>query len=149
MFWKLVLIIKMSTSQGFKTTFKYNLTCLFLSLRAKLKNTLCPRTPCSYFLISIKKWKVDNSQSNNLACLPWGFTQLKLVTVPLWGAATVPSRNCRHPGGPPISLSASYWRTLMSYCLSTESPPKTKEAVTQFVPSVSTITIRNQKNILN
>ena len=72
-------------------------------------------------------------------------TQLKLVTVPLWGAATVPSRNWRHPGGPPISLSASYWRTLMSYSLSTESPPKTKAAVTQFAPSVSTITLRNQK----
>ena len=47
-FWKLVLIIKMSTSQHFKTTFKYNLTCIFLSLRAKLKKPLCPRTPCTY-----------------------------------------------------------------------------------------------------
>ena len=46
LFWKLVLIIKMSTSQDFKTTFKYNLTCVFLSLRAQLKKPLCPRTPC-------------------------------------------------------------------------------------------------------
>ena len=45
-FWKLVLIIKMSTSQDFKTTFKYNLTCIFLSLRANLKNTLQCETPC-------------------------------------------------------------------------------------------------------
>ena len=36
----------MSTCQHFKTTFKYNLTCIFLSLRAKLKKPLCPRTPC-------------------------------------------------------------------------------------------------------
>jgi len=44
---KLVLIIKMSTSQDFKTTFKYNLTCKFLSLRAQLKKPICPRTPCT------------------------------------------------------------------------------------------------------
>ena len=37
-----------STSQDFKTTFNYNLTCIFLSLRAKLKKPLCPRTPCTY-----------------------------------------------------------------------------------------------------
>ena len=48
LFWKLVLIIKISTSQDFKTTFNYNLTCIFLSLKAKLKKTLCPRTPCIY-----------------------------------------------------------------------------------------------------
>ena len=47
LFFKLVLIIKMSASQDFKTAFKYNLTCIFLSLRAKLKKPLCPRTPCS------------------------------------------------------------------------------------------------------
>ena len=46
LFWKLALIIKMSTSQHFKTTFKYNLTCIFLSLRAQLKKPLCLRTPC-------------------------------------------------------------------------------------------------------
>ena len=48
LFWKLVLIIKMSTSQNFKTIFKYNLTCIFLSLRAKLKKNTLPRTPCIY-----------------------------------------------------------------------------------------------------
>jgi hypothetical protein len=47
LFWRLVLIIKMSTSQDFKTTFIYNLTCIFLSLRAKLKNTLQCETPCT------------------------------------------------------------------------------------------------------
>ena len=36
----------MSTTQDFKTTFKYNLTCIFLSLRAQLKKPLCPLTPC-------------------------------------------------------------------------------------------------------
>ena len=44
LFWKLVLIIKISTSQDFKTTFNYNLTSIFFSLRAKLKTPLCPRT---------------------------------------------------------------------------------------------------------
>ena len=39
LFWKLVLIIKISTSQDFKTTFNYNLTCIFLSLRAKLTSS--------------------------------------------------------------------------------------------------------------
>ena len=39
----------MSTTQDFKTTFKYNLTFIFLSLRAQLKKPLCPWTPCSYF----------------------------------------------------------------------------------------------------
>ena len=46
--WKLVLIIKMSTSQDFKTIFKYNLTSIFLSLRAQSKKPLCTRTPCIY-----------------------------------------------------------------------------------------------------
>ena len=53
----------MSTCQHFKTTFKYNLTCMFLSLRAKLKRTLCPRTPCS-------------KQKNVIACLSGDLTQL-------------------------------------------------------------------------
>ena len=35
----------MSTFQNFKSTFIYNLTCIFLSLRAKFKKPLCPRTP--------------------------------------------------------------------------------------------------------
>ena len=38
----------MSTFQGLKTTFKYNLTCIFLSLRAQLKKPLSPRTPCTF-----------------------------------------------------------------------------------------------------
>ena len=47
LFWKLDLKIKISISQDFKTTFKYNLTCIFLSVRAQLKKPLCPRTPCT------------------------------------------------------------------------------------------------------
>ena len=39
----------MSTSQDCKTSFKYNLTCIFLSLRAKLKNTLQCETPCRLY----------------------------------------------------------------------------------------------------
>ena len=48
LFFKLVLLIKMSTSQDFKTTFKHYLSCIFLSLRAQFKKPLCPRTPCTY-----------------------------------------------------------------------------------------------------
>ena len=47
LFFKVVLIIKMSTFKNFKTTFKYNITFIFLSLRAKFKKTLCPQTPCN------------------------------------------------------------------------------------------------------
>ena len=57
-FWKLVLIIKISTSQDFKTTFKYNLSCIFLSLRAKLKNTLRFETPC------IRNYEKNNNARN-------------------------------------------------------------------------------------
>ena len=53
LFKKLGLIIKMSTSQDLKTTFKYNVTCIFLSLRTKLKKTLCPRTPCMMFQLIV------------------------------------------------------------------------------------------------
>ena len=42
LFKKLGLIIKMSTSQDLKTTFKYNVTCIFLSLRTKLKKNTLP-----------------------------------------------------------------------------------------------------------
>ena len=37
--------IEMSTSQNFKTTFKYNLTCILVSLRAKLISDSKSRTP--------------------------------------------------------------------------------------------------------
>ena len=39
---------QMSTPNEYTDNFKSNLTCIFLSLRPKLKNTLCPRTPCKY-----------------------------------------------------------------------------------------------------
>ena len=52
----------MPTSQNFKTTFKYILTCIFLYLRAKLKKPLCPRTPCT-----MQKWVfgLDNRAIKN------------------------------------------------------------------------------------
>ena len=40
LFQKLILIIKISTSQDFKSTFNYNLTCIFLSLSQIKKTTL-------------------------------------------------------------------------------------------------------------
>ena len=37
----------MSSPQDFKTTFKSNLTCIFLPVRTKIKKkTICPRTLC-------------------------------------------------------------------------------------------------------
>ena len=39
--WKQVAVAKFPASQNFKTTFKQNLTCTFLSLRANSKNTVC------------------------------------------------------------------------------------------------------------
>ena len=64
LFQKLVLIIKISTSQNFKTTFNYNLICIFLSLRTKLKKELCPRTPCRW------SWnKFLDNISQNMALL--------------------------------------------------------------------------------
>ena len=39
---------QMSTPNEYTDNFKLNLTCIFLSVRAKLKNPLCPRTPCTY-----------------------------------------------------------------------------------------------------
>ena len=57
LFWKLVLIIKMSTSQDFKTTLKYILTCIFLSLRAELLFNLCYEIPCTSKVTLKKKRK--------------------------------------------------------------------------------------------
>ena len=41
----------MPTSQDFKTTFKYILTCIFLSLRAELLFNLCYEIPCTFNMI--------------------------------------------------------------------------------------------------
>ena len=76
LFWKLVLIIKMSTSQDFKTTFKYNLTCIFLSLRAQLKKPLCPRTPCIWAKVKLKtKQKTWTTHWDNVKTLIWEYVQ--------------------------------------------------------------------------
>ena len=37
---------QMSTPDEYTDNFKSNLICIFLSVRAKLKKTLCPRTQC-------------------------------------------------------------------------------------------------------
>ena len=43
----------MSKPNEYTDNFKSNLTCIFLlSVRAKLKKTICPRTLCTYILIS-------------------------------------------------------------------------------------------------
>ena len=38
---RLCIVAKFPTSQDFKTPFKQNLTCTFLSLRAHSQNTVC------------------------------------------------------------------------------------------------------------
>ena len=51
---------KISQTRNFKTTFKKNLTCIFLSVRVNLKNTLCHEGPCivDFSLLNISKiWK--------------------------------------------------------------------------------------------
>ena len=63
----------MSTPQDFKTTFKYNLTCIFLSLRAKLKKkTLCPQTPCTSIILVFMEY-LENS---------WGFFVKRSLNAP-------------------------------------------------------------------
>ena len=44
---KLVVMPKNIQSQDSKTTFKQNLTCIFLSARVNLKGTLQYETPCT------------------------------------------------------------------------------------------------------
>ena len=51
--WKLVALAKFLKSQGFKSTFQKNLTCIFLSLRANSKNPVCHDWPCIPDVISI------------------------------------------------------------------------------------------------
>ena len=48
----------MSTSQDFKTALKYNLACIFLSLRAKLKKNTLP----SYTLYMISALREYNKE---------------------------------------------------------------------------------------
>ena len=62
LFQKLILIIKISTSQDFKSTFNYNLTCIFLSLRAKLITPLCPRTPCNWFIFLLCRREIETEK---------------------------------------------------------------------------------------
>ena len=68
----------MSTCQDFKTTFKHNLTCIFLSLKAKLKKNTLPSDTLyipSYYLtkqqkgvlkIEVSRPKVDCKQQNTI-----------------------------------------------------------------------------------
>ena len=55
----------MSTPNEYTDNFKSNLTCIFLSCRAKLKKTLCPRTLCMYPNISFgHNLKINISRSS-------------------------------------------------------------------------------------
>ena len=68
----------MSTTQNFTTTFKYNLTCIFLSLRAKLKNTLQCETPCMQKLGKITIVSKGKEHSFSLAKTFYGDLNIKL-----------------------------------------------------------------------
>ena len=45
--WKLVVIPKIPQSQDFRTTFKQNLTCIFVSVRLNLLLSFHSETPCT------------------------------------------------------------------------------------------------------
>jgi hypothetical protein len=51
LFWKLVDETQISKPQEYTDTFKRNLTCIFLSVRAILKETFQCETPCTYELL--------------------------------------------------------------------------------------------------
>ena len=46
---------QMSKPNEYTDNFKSNLTCIFPSVRAKLKKPLCPRTLCTYISIFVCK----------------------------------------------------------------------------------------------
>ena len=48
---------QMSTPNENTNNIKSNLTCIFPSVRAKLKKPLCPRTLCTYFAFKNIDWK--------------------------------------------------------------------------------------------
>ena len=50
LFWKLVFMPKNIQSQHSKSTFKQNLTCIFLSVRVNLKETFQSEIPCKMLL---------------------------------------------------------------------------------------------------
>ena len=45
---------QMSTPNEYTNNFKSNLTCIFPSVRAKLKKPICPRTLCSKYVLITK-----------------------------------------------------------------------------------------------
>ena len=54
--------VQMSRPNECTDNFTLNLTCIFLSLRAKLKNTFCPRTLCpkkTFWLWKLKAWMIS------------------------------------------------------------------------------------------
>ena len=59
---KLVEMPKIIQSQDSKTTFKQNLTCIFLPVRANLKYTLCHEGPCIY------SWSICHILENEFFC---------------------------------------------------------------------------------
>ena len=83
LFWKLVLIIKMSTSQNYKTIFKYNLTCIFLSVRTQLKKPLCPRTPCTNVLCSFMH-SLTSSWFTYITMYRWPIASLTMLHLFPW-----------------------------------------------------------------
>ena len=60
LFWKLVVMPKNIQSQHSKSTFKQNLTCIFLSVRVNLKETFQSEIPCS------TNHRCPNHRSNSL-----------------------------------------------------------------------------------
>ena len=67
LFWKLVDETQIPQSQEYTDTFKQNLTCTFLPIRANLKYTLCHEGPCISHNVS-KKVYFSFPDGGNKAC---------------------------------------------------------------------------------
>ena len=65
---------QMSTPDEYTDNFKSNLICIFPSVRAKLKKTLCPRTQCIMGLQTRKIGQAPITAVPNSCCLPRVFS---------------------------------------------------------------------------
>ena len=76
LFCKPVDEIQIPQSQEYTDTFKQNLTCIFLPIRANLKYTLCHEGPCTTGYISqgnMRQFNLPNLPSDSLYGLARSF----------------------------------------------------------------------------
>ena len=73
-----------SESQDSKTTFKQNMTCTFLPIRANLKYTLCHEGPCSMKILAAKYLKQASTSLNKFGLVlnfKISFTELSMKMI--------------------------------------------------------------------